>query len=130
MRIEDRKFYTNIRVLTVILAGIVSLISLLFLRKIDKATLGGIWIGACCGLMGFQSIISSVSRLPDDINRSKTFLQGAYVRRYILYGIVFFLSAYQEIHILAVLFGMLCHKVSIVFCVMIDKERRRIHATD
>lgn len=122
MWIEDKKLYRNIRIFTVILTCIVSLISVCILQKLDKAVFIGIWIGACCGLIGFQSIIFRISCLPHDPNKSKAYLQRSYIRRFFLYGIIFFISAYYGIHILAILFGMICHKLSIVCCVMMIKK--------
>lgn len=130
MMVEDKKLYMRIRMLTIFFALLASFFLIVVFQRLDKALLVGIWIGVCCGLLGFQSIIRDVGKLSEDMHKSKASLQGAYIRRYSLYAVVFMLSASQGVNVFTLLVGMLCHKVSILICVMIDKERRGSHGAD
>lgn len=130
MRIEDKRLYMKIRIATTVFACIVSLLLMICFQRIDKAMLVGVWIGVCAGFIGFQNIIQNTARMSDDPLKNKRMLQVAYVRRYLIYALIFSLGAYLGVNVLTMLLGIMCHKVSIVVCVVLDKERRRIHAAD
>lgn len=86
------------------------------------STIGmGIIIGTMSGLIGFAMInmMSSTIEYASDPKAKGNF---SYVSRFFLYMIIFGLSAYRGVHLLALLVGMLCHKGAIVLYAYLHRK--------
>ena len=87
-----------------------------------KYTIAGVAIGTLTGVMGFQSII----RMSEKIDGSQTNLSlpafSHYARRYVLYALIFGISAYLGVNILVMLIGFTAHKAAIVLYVWIHRK--------
>ena len=82
----------------------------------------GVWIGCMAGLMGFNMIIQMAKNLNPDSQEAKKQGRGGYALRYLVYGIILFISAYMGVPVLSVLAGMMCHKASLLIYSAIGKE--------
>lgn len=117
----DKAQGNEIRKITLALMLVVSGLSLLVFHGSFQSITLGIIIGAMCGLLGFGMIERMCSNIELYTN-AKGRGQGAYVKRYALYTLVFALSIYKGVHPLALLVGMLCHKVSIVIYAILHRK--------
>lgn len=118
---ENVRMCQDIRKITIILCVLASGLSLLIFQG-DFETIGiGIIIGACSGIIGFNMIANLANRF-DSFSNVKAKTYQSYVRRYALYTLIFALSAYKGVHILALLVGMLCHKASICIYVFLHRK--------
>lgn len=111
---ETRKMAMEVRILTAILMVILGFASLLCFPGEYKSITMGIIIGAVCGLMGFNMICNMAERIDGDSLDVKNRATRSYTRRYLLYAIVFALSASVGVNLIALLAGMLAHKLSIL----------------
>lgn len=101
----------EIRRVTILLAVSAALLSLVLFQDISH-TSTGILIGALCGLIGFDMIVRMSGRLEEE--KASAIGYACYLRRYLVYGLVFGIAAYRGVPILALLAGMLCHKAAIL----------------
>ena len=104
----------EIRVITIVLAGIVSLLCGILFPAYWKSVSLGIIIGALTGIMGFTMITNMVERIDGDLPDIKARATRSYVRRYLTYALIFTLSAIAGANIIALLIGMVLHKGSIL----------------
>lgn len=111
---ETRKMGMEIRVITFILMGIASVICLLLFPAYRKEGVLGIVIGSLTGIMGFNMITNMVGRISIDSPDIKARAMRSYVRRYLIYAVIFALSVIAGANILGLLVGMLLHKCSIL----------------
>lgn len=88
----------------------------------------GILIGTLTGLLGYGMIVHMTLSLGIDekLSKKKGFVN--YAIRYMLYAVIFFVSVYFGISVIALLVGFLCHKASIFIYVLV--ERKDEHARD
>lgn len=113
---EERKLYRKIRIFTWIFTGIAVVISLLLFPG-QFQTIGiGIILGALSGVLSFQMIIRSCDKIDGDMPYVKQFAYNSYLKRYLLYFVIFGASAYKGVEVLSLLVGILLHKVAIVLC--------------
>lgn len=47
---------------------------------------------------------------------------AGYLRRYVIYALIFGLSAWRGVNVIALLAGMLCHKASILLYVFLHRK--------
>ena len=111
---ETRKMGMEIRVLTFILMGIACILCFLLFPSYRKEGILGIVIGSLTGIMGFNMITNMVGRIDSDVPDIKARAKRSYVRRYLIYAIIFALSVIAGANILGLLVGMLLHKCSIL----------------
>ena len=111
---ETRKMMMEIRGITLLMTGIGCVLAALLFPSIWKQAVGGVAIGAFTGLMGFNMISNMVSRIDGEMADMKARAFRSYTRRYLLYAIIFGLSAIAGMPIAALLAGMLLHKLSIL----------------
>ena len=111
---ETRKMMMEVRAITLLMMGIGCLLAALLFPSIWKQAVGGVAIGAFTGLMGFNMISNMVSRIDGEMADIKARAFRSYTRRYLLYAIIFGLSAIAGMPIAALLAGMLLHKLSIL----------------
>lgn len=118
---ETTRMSQDIRKITIILTVLVCGASVLLFKGHFRTIGIGIIIGSCCGIIGFNMINNLANRL-EMMDNVKTKTYQSYVRRYALYTLVFALSVYKGVAILALLAGMLCHKASIVIYVILHRK--------
>lgn len=111
---ETRKMMMEVRGITLLMMGIGCILAALLFPAIWKQAVGGVAIGAFTGLMGFNMISNMVSRIDGEMADIKARAFRSYTRRYLLYAIIFGLSAIAGMPIAALLAGMLLHKLSIL----------------
>ena len=112
----------EIRKLTALLMTIVSLVSLVIFPGEFKHITMGIVVGAFTGLMGFNMICNMAGNIDGDSLDVKNRAIRSYTRRYLLYAVILALSASVGMHILALLSGMLIHKISILLYSFIHRK--------
>ena len=98
----------------------VSIIGMILFEQ--KTVFIGVWIGCMMGLIGFNLIIQMTQNLNPDGQKAEKQGRGGYALRYLVYGIILFISAYKGIPVLSVLAGMMCHKASLLIYSAIGKE--------
>ena len=74
----------------------------------------GAWKQGVMGIMGFNMIQNMVGHIDGELADIKSRAFRSYTRRYMLYAVIFALSAIAGAHIAALLVGMLLHKCSIL----------------
>lgn len=112
---ETRKMAMEVRGISAALMVVVGLLSMIFFPGEFKSITMGIVIGTICGLMGFNMICNMAERIDGDTLDVKNRATRSYTRRYLLYAIIFALSASVGVNLIALLVGMLVHKLSILF---------------
>lgn len=103
------KMVAIVRKITILLALILILISLVFQDKFISA---GIAIGALGGLIGFNMIVKMAYKIEGP--RSGRAASANYLLRYLMYGCIFGLSYSQGVNIFAILIGFISSKVAIL----------------
>lgn len=104
----------EIRKLTALLMVLVAVVSILVFPGQFTSVTMGIVVGAFTGLMGFNMICNMVNRIDGDTMDVKNRAIRSYTRRYLMYAIIFALSASTGMHVIALLSGMLLHKGSLL----------------
>lgn len=118
---ENRMMAREIRWITIILTLITCGLSLMICKG-QFSTIGiGICIGALSGLIGFNMIVQMADTI-EYYGNAKAKGSSNYALRYIIYALLFGISVYKGVHILALLVGMLCHKASILLYVFIHRK--------
>ncbi len=100
----------EIRLYTLLLTLVVTLVSILLFPKAGKAVPVGVLIGSLSGMIGFQMILRMASSLEPQGARMKAY--RSYLLRYLIYAAIFAISIAQGVHALALLAGILAHKAS------------------
>lgn len=99
----------QIRKLTLLLAGVLIVLSLIFK---DTSITGGIAIGALASIIGFNMIVKMAYRIQGaSAGRSA---RANYLLRYFTYAFIFGISYWQGFNIFALLAGFLCNKIAIL----------------
>lgn len=111
---ETRKMAMEIRVISAVMMVVLGALSMLCFPNEFKSITMGIVIGTMCGLLGFNMICTMAERIDKDTLDVKNRAIRSYTRRYLLYAVIFALSAGIGINLIALLAGMLAHKVSIL----------------
>lgn len=119
---DEKKMYHAIRFLTLCLSIAAMLISLLLFPGSLQTIGSGILIGSITGILGFNMIIKTCNRIDGDSTNLKAGAYNAYLKRYLLYFLVFGISVYQGIEVLSLLIGILLHKAAIVVYSLNDKR--------
>ena len=99
----------EIRIITLLLCAAGCVICIILFPGAWKQGVMGILIGSLTGIMGFNMIQNMVGRIDGESREFRS-----YTRRYMLYALIFALSAIAGAHIAALLVGMLLHKCSIL----------------
>lgn len=81
----------------------------------------GIIIGTMAGLIGF-AMINTMSAGIEYASNPKAKGNFSYVTRFFFYMLIFGLSAYRGVNLLALLAGMLCHKGAIVLYAFLHRK--------
>lgn len=118
---DEQKQYREIRKIQFILMIIMTIVSILLFRDI-KVYAAGVIIGSMCAFMGFNSIIKMTDKLHGEMDNIRGRAFTSYLRRYIMYTIVFGLSVYEGVHPLALLAGYMCNKLAIQLYAFRHKE--------
>lgn len=111
---ETRKMAMEVRGISAVLMVVLGLLSILLFPNEFKSITMGIVIGTICGLMGFTMICNMAERIDGDTLDVKNRAIRSYTRRYLLYVVIFALSASIGVNLIALLVGMLAHKASIL----------------
>lgn len=111
---ETRKMAMEVRGISAVLMVVLGLLSILLFPNEFKSITMGIVIGTICGLMGFTMICNMAERIDGDTLDVKNRAIRSYTRRYLLYVVIFALSASIGVNLTALLVGMLAHKASIL----------------
>ena len=115
---ENQKMANEIRLFTVVDMVVAVLVSQMIFPGTIKMIGMGIVVGACTGIMGFNMICRMAENIDGDTLDVKNRAMKSYTRRYLMYVVIFVLSASVGMHILALLVGMLAHKASILIYTM------------
>lgn len=105
---EMRRFVFNFSLL---LGALTSIISLLFF---DWKVGAGILIGLTMSLIGYQMIVHMVVSLPNNEKESESKGKSGYTMRWGFYALVLCLFAWLGFPVVAMLIGILCHKVALL----------------
>lgn len=105
---------------SLILGGIGSIIVGLIFQSLSIFI--SVWVGIFTGLFGFKMIVSMVHSLETSAENGQKIGQSGYLRRYIFYGIVFVIASFLDLSVLAILFGIICHKASLLLYTYREKE--------
>lgn len=125
---ETKLMAMQIRVYTAILMVVCAILSLLLWPDGFKSIAGGIVIGAFTGLMGFNMICNMVRHIDGDSMDIKAGAYRSYLRRYLLYALIFSISVSQGVSILALLVGVFTHKIAIfIYTIKNRKEDESGH---
>lgn len=111
---ETRTMAHEVRIITALLMMIFAVLSMVIFPHQFKEITMGIVVGAFSGIMGFNMIIHMADQLDGDSVDVKARAFRSYTRRYLLYALIFVLSASVGMNIIALLTGMLAHKASIL----------------
>ncbi|MFR2738631.1 MAG: hypothetical protein ACLTDX_12890 [[Clostridium] innocuum] len=111
---ETRKMGMEIRILTLLLCAAGCVVCIILFPGAWKQGVMGILIGSLTGIMGFNMIQNMVGHIDGELADIKSRAFRSYTRRYMLYAVIFALSAIAGAHIAALLVGMLLHKCSIL----------------
>lgn len=111
---ETRKMAMEVRGISALLMVVLGLLSIILFPNEFKSITMGIVIGTICGLMGFTMICNMAERIDGDTLDVKNRAIRSYTRRYLLYVVIFALSASIGVNLIALLVGMLAHKASIL----------------
>ena len=108
---------------TCILSMIVSLATLVFTGVLG---LIGVWMGTLMALVGYYLIVKLSASIQPDCDASiKTVV--SYLIRYLFYALVMMIGVYLHISVMAILFGYLSHKVSLLMYTWL--ERRNVNGS-
>lgn len=111
---ETRKMAHEVRLITAILMLILAGGAWVIFPDGFRSISMGIVIGAFTGMMGFNMIVHMADRIDGDSLDVKARAFRSYTRRYLLYAVIFAMSAMVGVNIIALLAGMLAHKASIL----------------
>lgn len=105
----ESKMVKKVRQLTLILMLVEFGLSLLFA---DASISVGVILGAVTALLGFQMIVKASWRYQGE----RVMVQAGfdYVKRYLIYTVIFALAVYRGINVFAILGGFLCNKVALI----------------
>lgn len=111
----------EVRRWTLLLVGLLILLSFVFFHDDFLTIGGGILIGALCGLIGFNMIRRMIASLDAASDASKAGYSG-YLRRYLVYALILGVAAWRGISVIALLAGMLCHKAALFIYVFMHRK--------
>lgn len=100
--------------ITLVLTGVLMLVSVIGFPHMVKTVALGIAIGALTGLLGFHMIRNMANRVVDSALEDGSSAYRSYLNRSLLYVAIFAISISQGVNVFALLAGMLAHKVSIL----------------
>jgi len=109
---EVQSMAKEVRLTTVILTLLLTLLSAVAFPGMGKSIPVGIIIGALTGLIGFNMILRMASHIQPDMVDVKARAYRSYLHRYLVYAGIFALSISQGVNAIALLAGMLAHKAS------------------
>ena len=118
---NEKRMYRGIRQLTWLLMAI-AMAAMSLLAQEYKYVPAGVAIGALSGVLGFQKIIAMSERIDGSVTDLKLPAFSEYAKRYVLYLLVFGISAYAGVDILAMLVGFSCHKAAILLYVWMHRK--------
>lgn len=81
-----------------------------------------VWIGCGTGLFGYYKIVQMALNIPSEEQAGKKIGTQEYVKRYVMYGVVFVFCQCIHLPILAVLVGLMCNKGAILLYALKEKE--------
>lgn len=119
---EEQQEYQRIRRLNVVLVIIAALCSILIFGKSGFTIGAGVVIGGCAGILGFNSIIRMSEKVSGELQDASRFAYTRYMRRYLMYTVIFALAVWRGIHPIALLAGYLCNKLAILIDTVRYKE--------
>lgn len=111
---ESKIMAHEVRLITAILMVLLAVISLVVFPGEFKTVSMGIVIGSFTGMMGFTMIVNMAEKIDGDSLDVKSRAFRSYTRRYLVYAVVFAMSASMGVNVIALLAGMLAHKASIL----------------
>lgn len=118
---NEKKMYQGIRKFTWIFM-LIAMILMSLITQDFKYVPAGVAIGSLAGVMGFQKIIAMSERIDGSMTDLKLPAFSEYAKRYAMYMLIFGISAYLGVDILAMLVGFTCHKAAIVLYVWIHRK--------
>lgn len=119
---ETKKMAMEIRKLSLLLIVLLSILSILIFPHNIKQITMGILVGGLSGIMGFNMICNMVNNIDGDTLDVKSRAIRSYTRRYLIYAIIFALSASAGMNVFALLSGILTNKVSILLYSFIHRK--------
>ncbi len=111
---ETDQMAKEIRIITLILTAVLTLMSMMLFPDMMKSVGLGIVIGSLCGLLGFQMILRMSKNIVEGSIYGAGSAYTSYLNRYLIYALIFALSIYRGINVIALAVGMLAHKASIL----------------
>lgn len=115
---ENQKMANEIRLITAVDMLVTAFVSQLIFPGTFKSVALGIVVGAFVGIMGFNMIYRMAENIDGDTLDVKNRAMKSYTRRYLMYAVIFVLSASVGMNVIALLVGMLAHKASILIYTM------------
>lgn len=109
---ETKQMAKEIRVITLGLTAVLALVGWVIFPGNENHIALGIIIGSLTGLLGFQMILRMSESILEDNGENGAY--ASYLNRYLFYMLVFALSIWRGIHVIALVVGMLVHKASIL----------------
>lgn len=117
-----KKMNKIICVYTLILSGITSAFCACIFHAMMLQVFIAVWIGCFTGLFGYFMIVRMALNIPTKEADGKKVGTQEYVKRYLIYGLIFVLCQLSNLPILAVLLGLMCNKGAILFYALNKKE--------
>lgn len=111
---ENQQMAREIRLYTAILMLVLAFVSMFLFPGQFKSIPMGIVIGSFTGLLGFNMIYKMSNAIGEESVDVKNRAVRSYTQRYVMYAVIFALSASVGANIVALLVGMLAHKASIL----------------
>ena len=118
---ETANLKKEIRRISLSLSVAAALVSSVIFKDSFSSIGVGILIGTLSGLIGFNMIVRMSESIELYEDASKAGYAG-YLRRYFIYALIFGLSAWRGVNVIALLAGMLCHKASILLYVFLHRK--------
>lgn len=111
---ETKIMAHEVRWITAQLMLVLAIASILIFPGEFKTISMGIVIGSFTGMMGFTMIVNMAAHVDGDTMDVKAGAFRSYTQRYLIYAVIFAMSASMGVNVIALLAGMLAHKASIL----------------
>ncbi|MEG0290901.1 MAG: ATP synthase subunit I [Erysipelotrichaceae bacterium] len=118
---EEKDMIQKIRKLHIMFVIILTILSYLIFKDF-KAIGFGVIIGGLTSMMGFNSIVMMTNKIDSEISGLNRRIYTSYIRRYLMYALIFSLSMVYGVHPLALLAGFISNKLAINLYTICNKE--------
>ncbi|MEG0092713.1 MAG: ATP synthase subunit I [Erysipelotrichaceae bacterium] len=118
---EEKVMYQKIRKLHIIFVIILTVLSFLIFQDLKRISLGVV-IGGLTSMIGFNAIIKMTNQIDSDISGLNRKIYTSYIRRYLIYALIFSIAMFYNVNPLALLAGFICNKLAINLYTICNKE--------